>query len=392
MLRVQPIGVTRDGSRHGRSDGTVKLADFIEASVEPILADWIAFARTRPAGHAMDDAERRDHAAEVLRTIVAHLRSPTTGGEQARRSDGRGDDTADGPATAAEEHGSQRAESGFTVGEMVSEYRALRASVIRLWTNGNGIAAEDVMDVVRFSEAIDNAIAESVTQYAEEIDRSKKMFLAILGHDLRSPLSAVIGTSQIILETETLEEPHRALLMRNIRSAQRMNQMIGDLLDFVTSRLGEGLPITRGEMDLATAAKSVADEIRAAHPDRPVTVQTSGELRGCWDAARINQVLANLLGNAVHHGEPKSEIQLNVRGESSDVVLEVHNHGTPIPESERADLFVPMKKVKRNGQRQASEHLGLGLYIVDRIVAAHKGRIDVQSNDEGTVFTVRLPR
>jgi signal transduction histidine kinase len=383
--------MTRDGGRHGRSDGAVKLADFIEASVEPILADWIAFARTRPAGHEMDDAERRDHAAEMLRAIVAHLRSQPTDSEESRRSDERGD-SADGSQTAAEEHGSQRAESGFTVGEIVSEYRALRASVIRLWTNGKGIAPEDVTDVVRFSEAIDDAIAESVTQHAEEIDRSKKMFLAILGHDLRSPLSAVIGTSQIILETEKLEEPHRALLMRNVRSAQRMNQMIGDLLDFVTSRLGEGIPITRGEMDLATAAKNVADEIRAAHPDRPITVQTSGELRGRWDAARINQVLANLLGNAIHHGEPKSEIRLNVRGESSDVVLEVHNHGTPIPESERADLFVPMKKVERNGARQASEHLGLGLYIVDRIVAAHKGRIDVESNDQGTRFTVRLPR
>lgn len=391
MTRDGPPPRSKRWSPAVESDGAVKLADFIEASVEPILADWIAFAKTRPAGHEMDDAERRDHAAEMLRTIVRHLRSPTTDSEESRRSDD-GRVPADASQTAAEEHGSQRAERGFTIGEMVSEYRALRASVIRLWTNGDGIAGEDVTDLVRFSEAIDKAIAESVTQYTEEIDRSKKMFLAILGHDLRTPLSAVIGTSQIILDAGTLEDPYRALLMRNIRSAERMNQMIGDLLDLVTSRMGEGIPITRGEMDLETAANNVADEIRAAHPDRPVTVQTSGELRGCWDAARINQVLANLLGNAIHHGEPKSAIRLNVRGESSDVVLEVHNRGTPIAESELADLFAPMKKVEHNGVRQASGHLGLGLYIVDRIVAAHKGRIDVQSNDGGTCFTVRLPR
>src|SRR5688572_19566893 len=169
---------------------SVRLADFIETNVEAILAEWVTFAETcGPAGDTLDLEGLRDHAVDMLNHIVADLRTPQTKAEQAHKSTGAADSGADDEDTAAEVHGAGRAESGFSVGEMVSEYRALRASVIRLWTKASGtLTGDSLEDLTRFNEAIDQALAESITRYTHDIDRSKEMFLAILGHDLRSPL------------------------------------------------------------------------------------------------------------------------------------------------------------------------------------------------------------
>src|SRR5687767_6376422 len=132
----------------------------------------------------MDVTGLRDHAMAMLKDIVTDLRSPQTADEQTEKSKGTADADDSGTDSAAQIHGAGRADSGFTVGEMVSEYRALRASVIRLWTRANGTLTDgDLDDLMRFNETIDQAIAESITRYTEDLDRSKEMFLAILGHD-----------------------------------------------------------------------------------------------------------------------------------------------------------------------------------------------------------------
>ena len=376
--------------------GAVRLAEFIETNTAPIIAEWVAFAETcGPAGEAMDLTGLRDHAVGMLDAIVADLRTPQSDVEQTEKSKGNAEPIEAGTETAAEVHGAGRAESGFTVGEMVSEYRALRASVIRLWTTASGtLAAEDLEDLMRFNEAIDQALAESITRYALDIDRSKEMFLAILGHDLRSPLDAVIMASQFMLDTGELEEPHLTLTTRIGRSARRMSRMVGDLLDFTRSRLGSGVPIVRKTMDLAKETSHAVDEVLASHPASVLKLNTSGDLCGEWDCPRISQVLANLLGNAVQHGSAGTTISVTVRGEASEVVLQVHNRGATIPASEIAGLFSPFKRLASGDDAAgASGSLGLGLYIVERIVSAHGGTIDVKSSDDaGTFFTVRLPR
>jgi signal transduction histidine kinase len=279
---------------------------------------------------------------------------------------------------------------------MVSEYRALRASVLRLWTKATGsLTGTDFDDLMRFNEAIDQALAESVTRYTLDLDRSKEMFVAILGHDLRSPLSAVIMASQFMLETNELKEPHLTLTTRIVRSAKRMNQMVGDLLDFTRSRLGSGIPIVRARMDMAKIAGDAADEIAAAHPESVVAFRASGDLWGQWDAARISQLLANLLGNAVQHGAVKSTISVTATGDTKEVVLRVHNRGPAIPKSDLYGLFSPLKRLKSGDAPPPtdSNSLGLGLYIVERIVTAHGGTVDVSSSeDAGTEFAVHLPR
>lgn len=373
----------------------MRLADFISSNTELILAEWVAFAEScAPAAMTMDVTALRDHAQAMLKDIVLDLRTPQTDAEQAEKSKGQAEPGPDDADTAAEVHGAGRAESGFTVGEMVSEYRALRASVIRLWTQASGsLTGDDLGDLMRFNEAVDQALAESITRYTQDIDRSREMFVAILGHDLRTPLGAVIMASQFMLDTGELSEPHGILTNRIASSARRMHQMVEDLLDFTRGRLGTGIPIVREEVDLETIVRNVVAEISTAEPDSELQVTATGDLRGNWDAARISQVIANLVGNAVQHGTPGATVSVSAQGEKEDIVLRVHNSGPPIPAEDRRGLFGPFKRLKTKTAAGESNSLGLGLYIAERIVIAHCGTIDVRSSDAaGTLFSVRLPR
>jgi signal transduction histidine kinase len=374
----------------------VRLAEFIATNTEPILLEWVAFAAScGPAAKLMDDSSLRDHALAMLRVIVADLRTVQTAAEQSEKSKGNSDSAAGDPDTAAETHGADRAWSGFTVGEMVSEYRALRASVIRLWIKASGtLTGADLGDLVRFNEAIDQAIAESITRYTEDLDHSKEMFLAVLGHDLRTPLGAVLMSSQFMLDTGDLVEPYRALASRIAHSATRMNGMVSDLLDFTRTQLGSGVPIVRAETDLAKMVRNAVDEVGAANPDRSFEMSTSGNVIGEWDEARMHQALTNLLANAAQHGAAEWPISVHMSGEPEDVVIVVHNFGKVIPSSEIFGIFSPFKRLKEGVPvERDSSNLGLGLFIADRIVKAHGGTIEVTSAaSTGTFFTIRLPR
>ncbi|HEU4884275.1 MAG TPA: sensor histidine kinase [Longimicrobium sp.] len=377
----------------------MRLADFILGNREPILAEWEAFARTcTPASGAMDIAALRDHANEMLTVIAADLDTPQGGDAQAEKSKGKAPSTEGEADTAAEEHGAGRAESGFTMEQMVSEYRALRASVLRLWIRDSGevITAQDVDDLTRFNEAIDQSLAESVTRYTEDLDHSKEMFLAILGHDLRTPLGAVFTSSRFMLDTHELQEPFLTLTRRIASSSTRMVHLVGDLLDFTRSRLGGGIPIVRAPMNMGKAVHDVVDEITAAHPERSIEIDARGELEGEWDCARISQVVANLIGNALEHGSAGTAVTVQVHGSDDEVCMAVSNHGTVISGDRLNGIFNPMKPREPSANAPSSGptgNLGLGLYIAERIVTAHAGRIDVVSSEAGgTTFTVRLPR
>jgi len=376
----------------------MRLSKFIVSNRESILAEWEAFARTCvPASSSMDIEALRDHANEMLTVIAADLDTPQGKREQSEKSKGNAPDDGTGVATAAEEHGAGRAESGFTVEQMVSEYRALRASVIRLWTRAQGaVTAAELEDLTRFNEAIDQSLAESVTRYTQELGHSKEMFLAILGHDLRNPLGAVRMSAEFMLETKELKEPALTLVSRIFRSSDRMIHLVGDLLDFTRSRLGGGIPIVRADMSVGKVVHDVVDEISAAHPGCKVVVDTRGELRGSWDAARISQALTNLIGNAVEHGGTESAVTVDIGGDEREVTIAIHNGGAAIPSERLNGIFNPMKSkgaIERAAAGGPSGNLGLGLYIAERIVNAHAGRIAVESSDaRGTTFTIHLPR
>jgi signal transduction histidine kinase len=327
-------------------------------------------------------------------TVIAHdLDMPQSEAERHAKAQGASDADHRATLTAAQEHGAGRADSGFSVAQMVSEFRALRASVTRLWlAEQRGEAHTDLGDLIRFNEAIDQAIAESITRYSGEIGQSKERFLAILGHDLRTPLAAIIMSTSFMLETGELDEPHLTLVRRIGKSSRRMNDMVEDLLDFTRTRFGDSIPIVREAADLRKILTEVAAETGASYPDNSVRVETSGDLRGQWDSARLAQALTNLVSNAVQHGSADTPIQLRARGLSDEVHVSIHNEGPFIPRDRIARLFDAMTRARSDGARD-KRHLGLGLYIVEKIVSAHGGSIEVASTQgAGTTFMVRLPR
>jgi signal transduction histidine kinase len=374
----------------------MRLADFIVSNLEPILAEWETFARTHiPAGEAMDVAGLRDHAADILKTVAADLQCRQSERERAEKSKGDAEPTPGAADTAAQTHGSLRAEAGFTLGQMVSEFRALRASVTRQWRAANTPPAHsDFEDLTRFNEAIDQALAESLSRYARDLEHSKEMFLAILGHDVRTPLGAIMMSAAGLLMTPDLSPPHQAAVSRILNSGTRIKQIVNDLLDFTRTRLGAGIPLAWADVDLEEVGRQAVEEAAAYHPDRVLRFEASGRLRGSWDGARVGQALSNLVGNAVQHGSSDTPITVTARGGVDDVTVAVHNRGPAILPVHRQQIFSPLKRIQRGApQPHDAGSMGLGLYIANEIVKGHGGRIDVDSSDvRGTTFTVHLPR
>jgi signal transduction histidine kinase len=375
----------------------MRLFDFIDTHRERILEEWESFARTvSTVSGTMDVVALRDHADEMLTVISDDLRTTQNALEQAEKSKGQaeGSDTV---ATAAQEHGAARAESGYSIEEMVAEYRALRASVLSLWTREAGrLESTDIEDMIRFNEAIDQSLTESVSEFNENVQDAKEMFLAILGHDLRTPLGAIYTSAKFMVDTGELREPHLTLTTRIVASAGRSVDMVGDLLDFTRSRLGGGIPVVPGKVNLGRLLRDAVDEVSAAHPHNEFRVDTRKDQSGEWDAARLSQALSNLLGNAGEHAPAGTTISVGLDGDDDDVSITIHNMGAAISGDRLDGLFNPMKTGK-GGSVQPSGgsagHLGLGLYIAERIIHAHGGRIEVASAEKtGTTFTVRLPR
>jgi signal transduction histidine kinase len=277
---------------------------------------------------------------------------------------------------------------------MVAEFRALRASVTRLWlAEDAGRARTDLTDLIRFNEAIDQAIAESVSRYSQAVARTQERFLAILSHDLRSPLGAIIMATRFMLDAGELEEPNRTLLTRASSSARRMNQMVLDLVEFTRTRLDDTIPVVRSQVDGLRLVHDVVVEIAAAYPDSVVQVETGGDLSGQWDADRLTQALTNLVANAVQHGARGKPVRVSAHGVGDEVTLSVHNEGPPIPVEQQEAIFQEGHRVGGPGAAADRRHQGLGLYIVERIVASHGGNVSVRSSEaDGTTFTIRLPR
>jgi signal transduction histidine kinase len=283
---------------------------------------------------------------------------------------------------------------GFDLVQMTSEFRHLRACVIRLWVNS--LDSPDMtyfQDMIRFNEAIDEALAESTAAYAEQVNRSRDIFLAILGHDLRAPLQAVSMSTELLLRKASLEGDALTCALHIKRGARHMAVMVSDLLELVRSRLGRSLPIEPAPMDLANAARAAIAEACAGNPECDPKLNVNGDTRGTWDAGRLDQLLQNLIGNALQHGANKRDVTLDIDGAGENVCLSVLNYGTPIPEEAIGTIFDPLVRSADEELGQPSTSLGLGLFIVKQVVNAHGGTIEVSSNEtDGTRFSVVLPR
>ena len=227
---------------------------------------------------------------------------------------------------------------------------------------------------------------------AEENDAFKEQFLAILGHDLRNPLNTILTTSRLMVMRGELPPESLKRLDRVIVSGVRMQRMIEQILDVTSDRLDDGIHIAIDpEQDVAAVASTVVEELRAAHPSRKIEIVVDGPCVAAVDGPRLEQVLRNLVGNAIAHGDAEKPVRVGLAGRHETVTIDVHNSGPPIGADERALLFDPFKRSRKSKGR--SEGLGLGLYISHRIVTAHGGTLEVDSSaDGGTTFRVTLPR
>lgn len=375
----------------------MRLSELILEQKESILQEFEVFARTHTSpGESMDIEALRDHAAGMLEAIAHDLEEPQTAAEQERKGKGEAPQGRE-TDSAAEEHGADRAHSGFSLEEAFAEYRALRASVMRHWDEaGTASSRFEATDVIRFNEAIDRAIAASVREYSKAVTGYRDMFLAVLGHDLRSPLDAILSGSDYLAANGDLSERDRRMAIAIRGSGERMSSLVDDLLAYASSQLGEAIALRRAEADLGEVVSDLVREAEPTHAGREFRTTLEGDLAGEWDVKRLRQALSNLLDNAVRHGDPGSPITISASGAGGDgeLVVAVHNGGDPIPTEARHRIFEPFR---RGGSTEADElavqGTGLGLYIARRMVEAHGGSVEVESSsEEGTTFTLRLPR
>lgn len=375
----------------------MRLSRFLTEHLEEILVEWEAFATSLLAsGHTMTSLALRDHASEILRAVALDIESDQTELEQAYKSKGFAQ-IAPATRTAAMTHGALRHLAGFDLRQLAAEFRALRASVLRLWLKQGAQDDTALYQVTRFNEAIDQALAESIANYSDEVARSRDTFLAILGHDLRSPLSAIANSGLYLAAPGLLPAGAPLEAARRInRGAARMSAMIKDLLEYTRTRLGRAIPISPHAGSMEEICRLAYDEIRATYPERSFRLEISGDLLGHFDGERLHQVLSNLLNNAVQHGDRNQPITLSAHGDAEKVALHVKNRGRPIPVDQLQVIFNPLVQIPSalvDEDSSPSTSLGLGLYIAHEIITLHGGTIVAESSQEaGTVFSAHLPR
>lgn len=375
----------------------MKFSSFIKGNLDAIVADWEAFARKLPAGRSMSALALRDHSREILLAIAGDMELLHSDQE---RADQAQDiiPTEASTTSAAAEHGALRQMAGFDLVQLFAEFRAMRASVMAFWQRSEGAetGSSEIEQIRRFNEGMDEALAQSVQRYSGEVATSRDMFLTVLGHDLRGPLSG-IGMSAMLLAKPGLTDAARLQAAARVKRASLdMNRLITDLLEYTRTRLGAGMPTDRIACDLGPVCEASLEDIRAGNPEQQFVQQMSGDLNLQADAARLQQALSNLLSNAVQHGNRQLPVTLTVDGDVDAIVLKVGNSGEPIPPDALQVIFEPLVQAPSASaemHERSRTSLGLGLFIVREIVLAHGGTISVESSvASGTVFTIRLPR
>ncbi len=375
----------------------MKLSKFIIGNMEAILTEWESFAGTLlPAAGTMNSLALRDHAKQILEAVAKDIETSQTDQEQSDKSKALAP-VPTGKETAATTHGELRHLAGFDLEQLGSEYRALRASVLRMWkAQLPELGDSEFNDMMRFNEAIDEALAASIIRYSAEVDHSRQTFLAILGHDLRSPLSSILMSATILLKSGEPGSEQSNFAFRIKRNVSTMSRMINDLLTYASAQIGREIPILRKAANMETICRGSLDEIQSAYPDAVFHFETSGDLDGEFDTPRFQQVLSNLLNNAVKYGENGLPVLFSANGEADSIVIQVKNFGNTIPFESLEIIFNPLIQLSSdnsNPNPRPTDSIGLGLFIAREIVKGHNGTVEVRSSDkDGTVFIVELPR
>jgi signal transduction histidine kinase len=372
----------------------MRLSEFILSNMEAILTEWESFASTVLPKQELGKLVLRDEAEDVLKAIAQDMETPQTASEQIDKSQGRG--LRKKEDTAAELHGSDRLRLGFNQVQVIAEYRALRATVIRLWMDSSPDMDDSaIKQLIRFNEGIDQAITESIARFMKQIEDARDFAIAVLVHDLRNPLNSMVTSAQILQKVKAPDQAALDLVSSTLTaSGAQMSSLIDNLLDFTRTRFGQRLPVKRELIDIASVCRQTAEALATTYPERKIQLDLKGVLHGAFDASRISQMLSNLIANAIQHGAESTPVTITGHLESEEIVLQIHNEGEAIPESAIPTIFdfPPNRAIEAGSVNADTHHLGLGLYIAREIVEAHSGTISVTSTvTEGTTFVVRLP-
>ena len=245
----------------------VRLSKFILSNLEEILKEWESFASTVLPGKQFNKVMLRNDAAQMLSKIAKDMEMSQTAAQQTVKSRGRGPRSAQD--TSAETHSVNRLSQGFNEVQSLSEFRALRATVIRLWMNSSPKLDDSaIYQLIRFNEGIDQAVSESATRFMEQIEESRDFAIAVLAHDLRNPLNAILSSAQFLQITESIDRATvNEATTSIIDSGSQMNKLISNLLDFTRTRLGQSLPVKAEAIDLAQVCHKTVAELAAAHPE-----------------------------------------------------------------------------------------------------------------------------
>lgn len=294
----------------------MRLATFILTNIEPIMRNWENFARSLAPGGKMDVAALRNDAEAILSACARDMDASQTLAQQTKKSKGHGGaggETSDRLDDASSVHGVGRVGSGFNLNEVVSEYRALRASVLRLWRESVPEPdSNDISDITRFNESIDQSLGKAVSGYTHRVDQSRRMFLAILSHDLRNPLNSISMSAQVAAMRNNVDPESSRALSQIETSVEAISRLTQDLLDFAAAGLGSGIPLAPSLVNLELLGYEVVNELAAAHPNRTIRFEPRGELTCTCNSARLRQVISNLLGNAIEHGAENADVELSI--------------------------------------------------------------------------------
>ena len=395
-------------AEHGQVDanaGGSALADLLEQHERLILERFRTQAARLPGAGARLELEAR--LIPFLDALIAALRQPPPSDEEARKLD---------ETERSRTNGEPSFFAPVDVRRVVREHELLQELIYELIEEeGLPVDASELRLLARaVADDIGAAADASARHHEEELAACKQRLerltrserarleqehaervaleqelLAIMSHDLRNPLSAILMTADWLLKGGNLDPELTRSLERVRASGTRAAELIEDLLDYTRARLGGGIPIKPATARLHAIVRTVVEEARLTHPARRIEHEPEGDDAGFWDARRLKQVVAHLVAAALQQSPRDSAVRVRSYGRGEQVGLEVHHEGRSIPPELQAHLFEPIPR----GPVRDRRRLGLGLYIASRVVAAHGGQIAVESDEErGTTFRVTLPR
>ncbi|WCM90706.1 sensor histidine kinase [Acidovorax sp. NCPPB 3576] len=368
----------------------MRLAQFIRHAREQILAESFAYAAQIPALQGLAASVLRNHLPLVLNTIALDLEQPQSRTQSIEKSLGHAAPPAE--ETPAQSHGTLRARVGLDIEQLVAEYRVIRSCVLRLWADHGDPDRFAMQDTLRFNEAIDQAVAESVAYHAAEIGKWRHIFLGVLGHDLRGPLNAMLLTAELLERVESQGNGQAMYLIGALlRNGRRLNSLLDSLLEYNKATLGVGMQLHRETVDLGVECREEFEMLQRAFPKRQIHLQITGDTRDAFDKSRVRQAVSNLVSNAVQHSPEGSPVTVIVAGHEKAVEIITENVADPIEQEVLDTLFDPLR---RNSSElgASSGHLGLGLFIVREIAKAHQGEVTASTADGLIRFKMVLPR